>query len=104
MKNLAVRLSTAAIALLAVAGSASPSLAKAHDQGVGDGAGLNRDLGDLGSSNAGGSGDTIGGPGSLGVSEGQKDGARGDRASGAGANNSGAHGSVSGTVDDAARD
>jgi len=81
-------------------GGVTPSLAMGHDQGIGDGSGLNRPLTDLGTSNTGGTGVFKGGPGSLGISEQQKDGIRGGTSSAAGSDNSGAHGSVAGSVDD----
>lgn len=67
---------------------APEALAKAHDQGVGDGDRI------PGTSQAGGAG--VGGPG--GVSPVVKDGQRGDGASAAGSDNSGDHGLGQGGV------
>jgi hypothetical protein len=99
MKSFAFAASAMAVCLVVGLSSATSAFAKAHDQGVGDGTALGRDLSDLGDSNTGGSGAFVGGQG--GVSAGQKNGARGDLASDAGGDNKRDHGSVSGTVDDA---
>jgi hypothetical protein len=84
MHNITTAAVAFGVALLLGLAGASPSFAKAHDQGVAD----------TGSAPAGGRGSQaggtgVGGQGSFGVSEGQRGGARGTAASSLGSENSG---------------
>ncbi len=88
MKRVIQTLSATALTISLAAAMSSAALAKAHDQGVGDGDRI------PGTSQAGGTG--VGGQG--GVSAVVKSGARGDGASAAGSENSGDHGLGAGGV------